>query len=340
MKRREFIALISGAAVWPIVSRAQQIGKVHRVGLAHFIAWLPVSELVGPDPINPVARAFVHGLRDLGYVEGRNLVLERRFAEGRIERAPEIIRELVSIKADVIVTDGVPMTRAAKEVTQSVPIVMVGVGDPVKEGLIESLARPGGNITGLAALTGLENVVKRIELLKELLPGLSRVAVLLSKGETAAGWDQISEAAGRELSLKVLNVEATPADYASVFALITREHPEALMVGGTAVNYANRHLISEFAAKNRLPAIYAGRDYVAAGGLIAHGPNAADIWKRAAGYVDRILKGAKPGDLPVEQPNKLERRVGEDVATLTPHGTGRADFPLPVLHGRASLTQV
>ena len=185
MKRREFIALISGAAVWPIVPRAQQIGKVQRVGVVLFGS--PVSELAGPDPINPVARGFVHGLRDLGYVEGRNLVLERRSAEGRIERAPEIIRELVSIKADVIVTAGVPMTRAAKEVTQSVPIVMVGVGDPVKEGLIESLARPGGNITGLAALTGLENVVKRMELLKELLPGLSRVAVLLSKGETAAG---------------------------------------------------------------------------------------------------------------------------------------------------------
>jgi len=329
MKRREFIALIGGAAAWPIMPRAQQIGKVHRVGLAQFIAW-PTSEVVGPDPINPAARAFVHGLRDLGYVEGRNLVLERRSAEGRIERAPEIIRELVSIKADVIVTDGVPMTRAAKEVTQSVPIVMVGVGDPVKEGLIESLARPGGNITGLAALTGLENVVKRMELLKELLPGLSRVAVLLSKGETAAGWDQISEAAGRELSLKVLNVEATPTDYASVFALITREHPEALLVHGNAVTFANRHLISEFAAKNRLPAIYAFREHVAAGGLIAHGPNIADISQRAAGYVDRILKGAKPGDLPVEQPNKLELVINLKTAkalglTIPPSVLIRAD---------------
>ena len=288
MKRREFIALISGAAVWPIVPRAQQIGKVQRVGVVLFGS--PVSELAGPDPINPVARGFVHGLRDLGYVEGRNLVLERRSAEGRIERAPEIIRELVSIKADIIVTSGVPMTRAAKEVTQSVPIVMVGVGDPVKEGLIESLARPGGNITGLTALTGLENAVKRIELLTELVPGLSRVTVLLSKGENVAGWDQVSEAAGRELSLKVLNVEATPTDYASVFALITREHPEALMVGGTAVTFGNRHLISEFAAKNRLPAIYAFRDYVAAGDLTAYGTIIADILRRAARYVDRILK--------------------------------------------------
>src|SRR5262249_50652190 len=173
---------------------------MHRV--AFVASTSPVSELTGADPINPAVRAFVHGLRSLGYIEGQNLVMEWRSAEGRFERIPEIIRELVSIKADVIVTGTVPIVRAARAVTQTVPTVMTGTGNPVQEGLIESLARPGGNITGIAGTTGNENLVKRLELLKELLPGLSRVAVLRSKAEMTVGWEQSQEAAARQLGIK------------------------------------------------------------------------------------------------------------------------------------------
>src|SRR5262249_41927912 len=231
-------------------------------------------------------------------------VMEWRSAEGRFERIPEIIRELVSIKADVIVTGTVPIVRAARAVTQTVPIVMTGTGNPVQEGLIESLARPGGNITGIAGTTGNENLVKRLELLKELLPGLSRVAVLQSKAEMTVGWEQSQEAAARQLGIKVLLAEHTPTDYAAAFALIARERADAISVAQSAANFANRRLIIEFAAKHRVPAIYAVRESAADGGPIAYGTDFADIYRRTAGYVDRILKGAKPADLPVEQPTK------------------------------------
>ena len=303
MKRRQFIALIGGAlGVWPINAQTQQV-KMHRVGLVFSTA--PVSELTGPNPIHPAAKGFLRGLHQLGYFEGQNLVMEWRSAEGRFERFPEIIRELVSIKADVIVTVTTPMTRAAKEITQTVPIVMAGGGNPVAEGLIESLARPGGNITGLAALTGLENFAKGMQLLKELLPRMERVAYLQSKAEMAAGWEQSAEFVGRQLGVNILNAEHTATDYADAFALIARERADGLSVASSAANFSNRHLIIEFAAKNKLPAMYGAREYATAGGLIAYGQDIADHFQRAAKYVDRILKGAKAADLPVEQPTKF-----------------------------------
>jgi putative ABC transport system substrate-binding protein len=312
----------------PVCASAQQPPKMHRV--AFVASTSPVSELIGANPINPAARGFLRGLRSLGYVQGQNLVMEWRSAEGRFERFPEIIRELISIKTDVIVTVTDPMTRAAKDVTRTVPIVMAGSGGPVEAGLIESLARPGGNITGLANISGAEIIAKRMQLLKELLPGLSRVASLQSKAEALAGWEQSAAAVGRELGVTCLNAEHTPTDYAAAFALIARERPDALSVAHSAANLANRHLIIEFAAKNRLPAMYGSREYVTAGGLIAYGTDIADQFHRAAGYVDRILKGAKPADMPVEQPTKWHLVVNLKTAkalglTIPPSLLARAD---------------
>src|SRR5262245_44799058 len=197
------------------------------------------------------------------------------------------------------------MTRAAKEVTQTVPIVMTS-DNPVEEGLIQSLARHGGNITRLTSHSGLEMQAKQVQLLKEILPRVSRVAVLLPKPETLADWKQIAEATTRALGVKLLFTEHAPSDYAAAFALIERERQDALLVAASAANFANRRLIVEFAAKNRLPAIYIFREYVDAGGLISYGVAIADFYRHLAGYVDRILKGAAPADLPVEQPKKFQ----------------------------------
>jgi putative tryptophan/tyrosine transport system substrate-binding protein len=303
MKRREFITLLGGAAIWPVAARAQQAGKVNRVGLIFTTS--PVSEMAGPDPIHPVARSFVQGLRALGYVEGQNLVLEHRSAEGKFERFPEIIRELVSIKVDVIVTVTNAMTRAAKDVTRTVPIVMAYSVSPVEHGLVQSLSRPGENVTGLTMNVGSAIPGKQLQFLRELLPRLSRVAHLYSKEELAEEV-QSAETAGRELKIKVLRAEHTPTNYNDAFALIAREHPDAMVVGASAVNVANRHLIVEFAAQKRLPAMYASREFVNVGGLISYGVELADLFRRAAGYVDKILRGAKPADLPVEQPTKFD----------------------------------
>ena len=304
MQRREFITLLGGAAAaWPLAARAQQTGKVYRVGLVFTTS--PVSEMAGPDPIHPAARGFVQGLRALGYLEGQNLVLEHRSAEGKFERFPEIIRELVSIKVDIIVTVTNPMTRAAQDVTRTVPIVVAYSVSPVEYGLVQSLSRPGGNVTGLTMNVGSEIPGKQLQLLKQLLPRISRVAFLHSKEQVAEGV-QSGEAAGRELGIKLLPAEHTPTDYTDAFALIAREHPDALVVSESAANVANRRLIVEFAAQRRLPAMYATREFVNAGGLISYGVEIADLFRRAAGYVDKILKGAAPGDLPVEQPTKFQ----------------------------------
>jgi putative tryptophan/tyrosine transport system substrate-binding protein len=208
----------------------------------------------------------------------------------------------------------------------------VGTGNPVEEGLIESLARPGGNVTGLAAVSGNENAAKRLQLLKELLPGMLRIALLHSKADMIAGWEQSQEAAARQLGIKVLIADHTPTDYAAAFALIARERPDALSVAFNAGNIANRPLIIEFAAKNRLPAIYGVREFAAEGGLITYGPDYADIFQRAAGYVDRILKGAKPADLvlAVEQPDKFRLVINLKTAkalglTIHPSLLARAD---------------
>jgi putative tryptophan/tyrosine transport system substrate-binding protein len=303
MNRREFITLLGGAAAWPVAAYAQLTGRVYRVALVFTTS--PVSEMAGSDPVHPMARSFVQGLRALGYLQGQNLVLEHRSAEGKFERFPEIMRELVLSKVDVIVTVTNPMTQAAKDVTSTVPIVVAYSVSPVEHGLVQSLSRPGGNVTGFTMNVGSEIPGKQLQLLKELLPRMSRVAFLHSKEQEAEGV-QSGEAAARELGIKLLPAQHTPTDYTDAFALIAREHPDALVVSASAVNVANRRLIVEFAAQRRLPAMYATREFVSAGGLISYGVDFADLFRRAAGYVDRILRGAAPRDLPVEQPTKFD----------------------------------
>jgi putative tryptophan/tyrosine transport system substrate-binding protein len=303
MRRREFIALIGGAAAaWPLRAIAQRPGRVYRVGLVFTTS--AVSEMAGRDPIHPLAKSFVQGLATLGYVQGENLLLEHRSAQGKFERFPEIMRELVSIPVDVIVTVANPMTQAAKEVTGTVPIVMAYSVSPVEHGMVQSLSRPGGNVTGLAMNVGSEIPGKQLQVLKEFLPRISRVAFLHSKEQEAEGV-QNGEAAARKLGITLLPAEHTPTDYTDAFAFITREHPDALVVGASAVNVANRHLIVEFAAQRRLPAMYATREFVNIGGLVSYGVDFHDLFRRAAGYVDKILRGVKPADLPVEQPAKF-----------------------------------
>jgi ABC-type uncharacterized transport system substrate-binding protein len=313
MKRREFIMLLGSAATWPLAARAQQTARVYRVALVFTTS--PVSEMAGPDPIHPVARSFVHGLRALGYLEGQNLVLEHRTAEGKFERFPKIIGELVSRRVDVIVTVTNAMTRAAMDVTRTVPIVMAYSVSPVEHGLVQSLSLPGGNVTGLTMNIGSAIPGKQLQLLKELLPRISRVAHLYSKGELAEEI-QSAETAGRELGIKVLPAEHTPTDYRGAFAFIERERPDAMIVGASAANVANRHSILEFAEQRRLPAMYASREFVSAGGLISYGVELADLFRRAAGYVDRILKGAAPSTLPVEQPIKFQLVINLKTAKM------------------------
>ena len=307
MKRRELLALLGGVAVIrPLAAGAQPAGKVYRVGL--IAVGTPLSEMAGPEPVSPNVRAFVQGLRALGYVEGQNLILERRSAEGRYERFGDIVAELVRLKADVIVTNSIPMTRAAKAVTTTLPIVMALGGDPVGEGLVQSLARPGGNITGLTLAVGPEIEGKRLEFLKAMLPGVSRVAYLASKEYKA--WEgpsgQNVRTAAQALGVTLTLAEFTAQKYAGAFTRISRARAEALFVADSAQAIADRRLIVDFATRTRLPSSFANRDSVELGGLMSYGANVTENFRRAAGYVDRILKGAKPADLRVEQPTKFE----------------------------------
>jgi putative ABC transport system substrate-binding protein len=314
----------------PPASEAQQAGKVYRVGLIFTTS--PVAEMAGPEPVHPNARVFVHAMRALGYLEGQNLILERRSAEGRFERFPDIVAELVRLKADVIVTPNDSIVRAAMTVTKTVPIVMVS-GDPVREGFVQSLARPGGNITGLAAVVGPEIEAKRLQLLREALPGVSRVAYLGSKldKEWEGPYGQSVRAAAQVLGVTLLPAEYTPRQFTDAFTLVSGARAGALFVGpGGAPAFANRGLIVDFATRARLPSTFGYREPVELGGLMSYGVNYADVFRRAAGYVDKILKGAKPPDLPVEQPTKFELVINLKTAkalglTIPQSLLGRAD---------------
>ncbi len=312
----------------PLAAQAQQAGKVYRVAL--ILTTTPVSEMAGPEPIHAPFRAFVHRLRELGYVEGRNLVLERRSAEGRFERFGDIIRELVRLRVDVIVTVTNPAAQAAKAVTTTVPIVMASSTDPVGAGLVGSLARPGGNITGLTYSVDAEIEGKRLDLLKEALPRISRVAYLGLKGEWDSAYGESVRAAARALGLTLLLAEHTPNDFTSAFRRIERDRPDALFVGASPPAFQHRKLIVDFATRNRLPSTHSYSEAVELGGLMAYGTNAPDLFRRAADYVDRILKGARPADLPVERPTKFELVINLKTAkalglTIPPSVLARAD---------------
>jgi ABC-type uncharacterized transport system substrate-binding protein len=302
---------------------AQQAAKVPRIGIVFG------STQTATAPLN---EAFKQGLRELGWVEGQNIVLERRYGEGRLERMPEIAAELVRMKVDIIVTAADPAIAALKRQTQSIPIVMAGAADPVGTGLVASLSRPGGNLTGLSTMSP-ELAAKRLELLRETVPKLSRVAVIWNPDVRGAVLDyKALEGPARSLRIQLQSVEVSHADdFARVFSAITEARAQAIIVvQPNPVALAHRAQLVGFAQKNRLPAMYGAPDYVESGGLMAYGSSGAERWRRAATYVDKILKGGNPGDLPVEQPVKFELIVNLKAAkaiglTIPPSLLQRAD---------------
>jgi putative tryptophan/tyrosine transport system substrate-binding protein len=303
--RRTFIAGLGGVVASPFSAQAQQpAGKVHRVGF--IILSSPVSEMAGPDPVTHPFRAFVHGLRDLGWIEGRNLVLERRSAEGRYDRIDAIIAELLARKIDVIVTVGTQMALAAKRATSTVPIVMAVATAPVEAGAVASLARPGGNITGFTANSGPEIEAKQLQLLKQAVPEATRVAFLGLKTDWESIGGKSVRAAAVTLGITLDNTEHEPTGYADVFARILRDRPHALFIARNSPPYTHRQLLADFTLEHRLPGTYPFRENVEAGGLMSYGSSISDLYRRAASHVDKILKGAKPADIPVEQPTKFE----------------------------------
>jgi putative ABC transport system substrate-binding protein len=285
----------------PLSSEAQRLGKTHRLGFLAF----------GSPPPNPAPpefpfEAFRQRLQELGYIEGQNLVIERRYARGKLEMLPVFAAELVQDRVDIIVTSGASAVRAAQQATVTIPIVMAGAPDPVAFGLVASLARPGANVTGLSDSAGREIEGKRLELLKESFPRIARVAVVLDSASRVDITPAQEAARALGLSLLFSPETATPAEFTSSIALLVREGAQALYAPETPINVRHRSLIVELAAKHRLPAMYESREFVEVGGLMSYGPIFSDIFRRAAVYVDRILKGAKPADLPVEQPSKFE----------------------------------
>ena len=292
------VVLALGIPCSLLAAEAQQANKIPRIGfLGNSTATLEAN-LVGP---------FRYGLRDLGYVEGQNILIEYRWAEGKYERFPALIAELIASKVDVIVTAGTPATQAYQRAGTSIPLVMVAVGDPVGTGIVASLSRPGGNITGLTSISP-ELESKRIELLREVIPKLSHIAVLWNpKNAFHAIENKQVEKAAAALRMKVLYLGVEVQEQiGNAFAQILKERPGALLVLADRIFLHNRALIMDFAAKHRLPGVYAYLELVEAGGLMSYGPSYADMHRRAATYVDKILKGAKPADLPVEQPTKFE----------------------------------
>ena len=301
MDRRAFMSTLgAGLLAAPLGARAQQAGKVYRVG------WVSLSPLkILSDPTYIPGRAFRAEMRNRGYVEGQNLMLELRSVEGKVERASDVMAELVRLGVDVIVTASPEMVRAAKRVTATVPIVMFSRA-PVEEGLVASLARPGGNVTGLTNDSGPDMEGKRLELLREGIPRLQRVAYLGLKAEWEAQAGRSLRAAARASGVTLFLAEPAANDYAKAFDLIEKGRPHAIIVSQTAFHYRHRRLIAEFAATNKLPSVAGYREFVEAGGLMSYGWDSGDIFRRLAIYVDKVLKGAKPADLPVEQPTVFE----------------------------------
>ena len=315
MQRRDFITLIGGAAVaWPLAARAQQGTKIPRIGV------LSPGRSEGPDASRVVFNSLVTGLRELGYTEGQNVVIERRFGESNLDRLREAAAELVESKVDVIVALTTTAARPAKKATSLIPIVAVGVADPVADGLIASLARPGGTVTGTTFL-GPELVTKRLQLLKEVVPNLIHVAVLLHPGaygdHTMAGMLNEIQHAAQTMGLQLQLVPATsPDEIAGAFSLMTRERADALSLFPSPMLFAEYSRIAKLAAESRLPTIYVAREGVEAGGLMSYGANLPDLFRKTAVYVDKILKGAKPADLPVQQPTKFELVINLKTANV------------------------
>jgi putative tryptophan/tyrosine transport system substrate-binding protein len=301
MRRREFITLLGGAtATWPLAARAQQPG-----GRVYLVGYLGITSR---DQAPPLTRKLEEGLRTLGYRVGENVTIEYLFANGELERLPALATELVRLGVDVIVAPFNPSTVAAMKATTTIPIVIVSGLDPVSAGLVASLARPGGNVTGLAVDTGSEILGKRFELLKEMLPNLSRVGILFNPDVAANRSRQTSMAeTARTLGLTTIPVEVRGLDALEpAFAIMMRERAQAFVMLGDSVLFTFRSQIMEMAFKNRLPALTVQKEYANAGFLLTYGAELGDLFRRSAVFVDKIFKGAKPADLPVEQPTKFE----------------------------------
>lgn len=295
LRRKLVLALGAGALCAPFGAHAQQPGKVWRIGFLT-LGFGPGEEV----------EAFREKLRELGYDEGRNLAIEYRFAAGNEERLAQMAADLVRQKVDIIVTLTLTVALAAKRATSTIPIVMAAAADPLGSGIVASLARPGGNVTGMSTLST-DLAGKRLQLLHELRPGARRVAVLASKGTASPFFIEQLRLAAKPLGITLVVQQVSEVEgFAGAFALMDRERAQALVVQSNPLARNHRKRIAELAAEHRLPSIFEHRTYVDAGGLMSYGPNLPELHRRAAAYVDKILKGAKPGDLPVEQPTKFE----------------------------------
>jgi putative ABC transport system substrate-binding protein len=324
MNRRDFITLLGGAAAaWPLTVNAQRSAKIPRIGL------MVTGSLESPEA-RVQLDAFRQGLRQLGYTEGRNIAIEYRGADGRIERFPSLAAELVRLEVDLIFAANTPAALAARQATATIPIVAAVMGDPVEDGLVASLAQPGGNVTGLTFLAP-ELTAKRMQLLKDALPNVSRVAALWHPGaygeRTMDDMLKATEAVARTLGVHLQLIELRAAEELErAFSMIMKERAEALFLFPSPMLFLARRRIVELAATHRLPSVSQAREFVEIGGLVAYGANINDLFRRSTVYVDKILKGAKPADLPIEQPTRFEL-----VINLKTAKTLGIDVPLPLM---------
>jgi ABC-type uncharacterized transport system substrate-binding protein len=299
ISRRTFVVALGAVLASPLAADAQQAGKVPRIGI--------LSASYPSPPSESTWRGFYEGLRDLGWTVGRDLVVERRYAEGRLDRLRALAQDLIRLNVDVIVTFGPNTIKPAREATRTIPIVMIaGSGDPVRDGLVASLARPGGNVTGVASQAGAELIGKNLEILKEVFPRLSRVTILTDGPGSPIGdraWEDATRRLGVSLERSVIQ---DPTELEPTMAAISRQRPEAVFVRMGGILYTSRNHLAALALARRLPTFATLRELPEAGGLLSYGPSIGAIYRRGAYYVDKILKGAKPADLPVELPTKFE----------------------------------
>jgi putative ABC transport system substrate-binding protein len=319
VRRALLAALVLAAVAVSPAARAQPPGRPHRIGFLGNTTEALEANLVGP---------FREGLRAFGHVEGRDVVIEYRWLEGRYDRLPALIDELLALKVDVIVTAGTPATLAVKKATTSVPVVMIAVGDPVGTGVVPSLSQPGGNITGLTSIST-EMDGKRLELLREVVPDVSHVAVLWNAASPLQVLaEKQTQAAARKLGIRVLSLGVrTEQEIQGALAAMVNQRPDALLVLADRLFLQHRARIMDFAAQQRLPGVHAYRELVEAGGLMSYGPSYAEMHRRAAYFVDRILKGARPAELPVERPTQFELVINLKAA----RALGLTTIPPPVL---------
>ena len=314
MKRRAFITLLGGAAAWPLAARAQQAGKVWRIG------WLGGASRAA---VSGLLDAFRQGMHELGYVEGRDYVIEWRSVEGKYERWPDVVAELAELKVDIIATAVSASLPTLHRMITKIPIVMAYSTDPVGNGLVASLVRPGGNITGLASSSD-DSSPKQVELLATVVPNISRVGLLGNPNST--NYPPVlksAQNAAQKAGLSLVPVEVrNPQDIENAFAVLAKERVLAVMVAGDAILFQQQRRIAELALTNRVATMFAQREYAVAGGLMSYGENVADFFRRSASYVDKIFKGAKPGDLPIEQPTKfnlvINRKTADELGLTIP----------------------